>query len=166
MKTKTLVEHIIFRNDLCAPEEYGFVTIDENENEVPVTDWEECNDQLSNWLSDEKGNLDVEVRGCIVGFASLGLWYGRRNGGRVYGDTVNSIFDVMEDYNKFWADRYNVRASLAHHDGTNYVLFRVAPDSETAEHLVDKIAYGGMTEEQFRKRTKSLRPYVAKVFGW
>jgi hypothetical protein len=55
---------------------------------------------------------------------------------------------------------------MIHHDGTNYVIYRVANNKEYAEHLVDKIAYGNMSEEEFRKRTKSLRPYVANVYGW
>jgi hypothetical protein len=42
----------------------------------------------------------------------------------------------------------------------------VAKDRDTAERLVEKIAYEGMTEQQFMKATKSLRPYVAEVYGW
>jgi hypothetical protein len=59
-----------------------------------------------------------------------------------------------------------VRCVDAHHDGRNHYLYRVAKNREQAEKLVDKIAYGGMTEKQFRKATRSLRPYVAKVYGW
>jgi hypothetical protein len=46
------------------------------------------------------------------------------------------------------------------------MLYRVAKSKEDAERLVNAIAYGGMTEEQFRKATRSLRPYVANVYGW
>jgi hypothetical protein len=42
----------------------------------------------------------------------------------------------------------------------------VAESKEQAERLVNKIAYNGMTEEEFRRATKSLRPYVAEVYGW
>ena len=35
-----------------------------------------------------------------------------------------------------------------------------------ADRLVQAIAFENMTEEEFRKATRSLRPYVAKVYGW
>ena len=117
-------------------------------------------------LEDERGNLDIRLDGVVVAFVDMGLWYGRPKGAKVMGCNVNSIFGVLQDYNKFYADRWNVRSDLAHHDGTHHCLYRIAPNSEIAEHLVNMIAYGGMTEEEFKKRTKSLRPYVAEVYGW
>ena len=49
---------------------------------------------------------------------------------------------------------------------SNYALYRVARSKHHAEHLANLIAYHGMTEESFRRATKSLRPYVAEVYGW
>jgi hypothetical protein len=109
--------------------------------------------------------LDKPVNGCIVAFVDMGLWNGRPKGGRVYADKVNSIFDVMMDYSRFFMDSFNVRSSLTHHDGTHYCLYRVAESREAAERLCGKIAHGGMTEKQFRKATKSLRPYIAEIYG-
>ena len=117
-------------------------------------------------LDDERANLDIEVDGYIVAFASLGLWDGRRNGAKLVGTNVRRILYSNDDYVTWYCDPHNVRAEMIHHDGTNYVLYRVAMNKEQAENLVDKIAYGNMSEEEFRKRTKSLRPYVAKVYGW
>lgn len=117
-------------------------------------------------LDDERANLNIEVDGYIVAFASLGLWNGRVNGAKLVGTNVRRILHSNDDYVTWYCDPYNVRAEMIHHDGTNYVLYRVANDKEQAENLVDKIAYGNMSEEEFRKRTKSLRPYVAKVYGW
>ena len=119
-----------------------------------------------NDLDDERVNLNVEVDGYIVAFASLGLWNGRRNGAKLVGTNVRDILYSNDDYVTWYCDPYNVRAEMIHHDGTNYILYRVANNKEYAEHLVDKIAYGNMSEEEFRKRTKSLRPYVANVYGW
>jgi len=120
------------------------------------------------WLDDERYNLDKEVNGYIVAFANLGFWNGRRNGAKLIGDNVKDILDSSYgcDYNTFYCDPYNARFDGSHHDGSHYVLFRVAKDKETAERLVDKIAYHGMTEKAFRKATRSLRPYIANVFGW
>jgi len=125
---------------------------------------------LDEWLDDERANLDKPLDGeqVIVAFADMGLWWGRPKGASVVGDNVHDIFETGANYDwvRFYADRYNVRAELGHHDGTHYVLFRVAKSREQAERLVESIAYGSMTEKQFRKATRSLRPLVAKVYGW
>jgi hypothetical protein len=43
----------------------------------------------------------------------------------------------------------------------------VAKSEYDAERIATKIYNGNIsTEEQFRKATKSLYPYVAKVYGW
>ena len=118
-------------------------------------------------IEDERANLDVEVDGYIVAFASLGLWNGRVNGAKVIGTNVKDIlYDSNCDYYTWYCDVHNVRFSGAHHDGRNNYLYRVAKDKETAERLANRIAYHEMTEKEFRRATKSLRPYVAKVYGW
>jgi hypothetical protein len=119
-----------------------------------------------NNLDDERANLDVEVDGYIVAFASLGLWNGRVNGAKLVGTNVRDILYSNNDYVTWYCDCHNVRAEMIHHDGTNYIIYRVAKNKEQAERLVDKIAYHGMTEEEFRRATKSLKPYVAEVYGW
>jgi hypothetical protein len=135
-----------------------------DEDEVDFYEW--VDETLSYYLDDERLNLNESVDGCIVAFASLGLWNGRVNGAKVVGDNVKNILRCNGDYTKWYCDTYNVRCVDVHHDGRNYYLYRVAKNREQAEKLVDKIAYGGMTEEQFRKATRSLRPYVAKVYGF
>lgn len=124
------------------------------------------NETLSNYLADERANLNKEVDGVIVVFAKLGLWDGTHNGAAIIGVNVKDILRSECDYCDWYCDDYNVRCDASHHDGTNHYLYRVAKDSKTAHNLVEKIAYEGMTEEQFRKATRSLFPYVAKVYGW
>lgn len=121
-----------------------------------------CNDEIY----DERANLHKDVDGYIVAFADLGLWNGRVNGAKLVGTNVSDILYSDCDYVTWYCDPYNVRCHATHHDGRNNILYRVADSKEQAELLVDKIAYKGMTEEQFRRATKSLRPYVAKVYGW
>jgi hypothetical protein len=96
----------------------------------------------------------------------LGLWDGKHIGAKCVGTNVKQILYSDCEYLDWYCDRYNVRCTAIHHDGTNSYLYRVAKDREQANRLVDMIADGEMTEEQFRKATKSLRPYVAKVYGW
>ena len=129
--------------------------------------YEWVDESLSVFLDDERCNLDVETEGVIVAFADLGLWNGRTNGAKVVGTNVSDIlYDKNCEYAKWYCDRYNVRFEGAHHDGRNRYLYRVAKDKETAQRLVEKIAFGGMGEKEFMRATKSLRPYVASVFGW
>ena len=52
------------------------------------------------------------------------------------------------------------------HDGTNRMLYRIAPDMETAKELAHAIAYDGLSEEAFKAKTTSLYPVVAKILGW
>ena len=118
------------------------------------------------YLDDERANLNKEVDGCIIGYASLGFWYGRRAGVKVFGSNVKDILSSKCDYVTWYCDLHNVRCEAIHHDGTNYMLYRVAESREQAERIAERLLNKGMSEEQFRKATKSLRPYVADVYGW
>jgi hypothetical protein len=117
-------------------------------------------------LSDERCNLDVEVDGYIVMFANLGLWNGRHDGGKLIGHNVKDILYSDCDYVTWYCDEYNVRCDAIHHDGTNHYLYRVVDSKEKINKILDGFRNGTMTEEKFRRLTKSLRPYVAKVYGW
>jgi len=139
--------------------------IDEDGEKVDLS-YERYMDDCDNNLYDERANLDIPVDGVIVAFADLGLWDGHHQGAKVVGRYVKKILSSGNDYQDWYCDRYNVRCTDIHHDGTNTYLYRVAKDEEQAHRLVQAIAYEGMTEEEFRKTTKSLRPYVAKVYGW
>ena len=136
------------------------------EEEGIEINYERYHEDCDQYLYDERANLDVEVDGWIVAFGVLGLWDGNHNAACTFGNKVKNILKSECDYLDWYCDRYNVRCRASHHDGTNHYLYRVAKDREQAKRLVDAIAYEGMTEEQFRKSTKSLRPYVAKVYGW
>jgi hypothetical protein len=136
------------------------------EEEGIEINYERYHEDCDQYLDDERANLDVEVDGWIVAFGVLGLWDGKHNAACTFGNKVKNILKSECDYLDWYCDRYNVRCRASHHDGTNYYLYRVAKDREQAKRLVDAIAYEGMTEEEFRKATRSLRPYVAKVYGW
>jgi len=129
-------------------------------------DYERYDEYCEQNLWDEKANLDIEVDGVIVAFADLGLWDGRHQGGGIVGSNVKDIFRSECDYVTWYCDQHNVRCDASHHDGDNHYLYRVAKSREQAKNLIHKVAYEGMTEEQFRKATRSLRHYVAEVYGW
>lgn len=136
------------------------------EEEGIEINYERYQEDCDQFLDDERANLNVDVDGVIVCFAVLGLWDGEHNGAGIMGSNVRDILHSECDYIDWYCDRYNVRCDASHHDGTNHYLYRVAKDWEQAERLKHAIAYEGMTEEAFRRATRSLRPYVAKVYGW
>ena len=137
---------------------------DETEDDF---DEERYGEDCSIWLDDERSNLNIPIDGCIVCFAVLDLWDGCHNGAKIIGNNINKILNSScGDYVTWFCDRFNARCEDTHHDGTNTYLYRIAKNREQAEKLVNKIAYEDMTEEEFRKATRSVRPFIAKVYGW
>lgn len=130
-----------------------------------VTD-EEAENLLFSYLNDERINLNKEVDGVIVGYAELGLWDGKHHGIKIFGSNIKEILHSNTDDSTWYADRYNIRGEFRHHDGTNYMLYRIAKNEEAAERLGERISNGNLTEEQFRKATRSLYKDVANVYGW
>lgn len=144
----------------------------ENDYESPedVTDddvWSFIDESLSNSLGDECINLNIETEGRILVIADLGLWNGRKQGYRVIHSNVSSIFSTGEDYNEWYSDGYNIKATVVHHDGTNFYEYRVIRENRNIDHLLDAIYNGeDITRKKLNYYTKSLHPYVAKVYGW
>ena len=136
------------------------------ENEVPE-EW--IDDSILGCLDDEKMNLDIETGGYILAFATLGLWHGKCTGYKEIGTNVNEIFDSYHggDDCEWYADKYNVRAIAYHHDGRNYMVFRYVETQEQLEKLCEKIYDGKIRSERDLFRvTKSIRPFVARTYGW
>lgn len=127
---------------------------------------EEWADEVYSYLDDERHNLNKEVDGIIIAFADLGLWYGRRQGYQILGSNIAAILHSQCDDAEWYGDSYNIRGRMTHHDGTNYALYRIAKDREEAERIADKIYNGEIDETGFCRRTRSLYPYVAGVYGW
>lgn len=124
-------------------------------------------ESLSNCIDDERMNLNIVTDGRILAIADLGLWNGRRQGYKVLGCNVNNIFNISEDYNEYYSDGHNIRATCIHHDGTNFIEYRVIREDKNITNLLNNIFYGKeITRKQLNYYTKSLAPYVHKVYGW
>jgi len=140
------------------------------DNPEDVTDsdvWNFIDESLSNQLDDERWNLNVTTDGRILAIADLGLWHGRRQGYMILNSNVNNIFTISEDYNEYYSDGHNIKASCTHHDGTNYIEYRVIRENRNIKNLLDAIYNGEqITRKKLNYYTKSLHPYVAKVYGW
>lgn len=127
----------------------------------------------NDYLDDERCNLDKEVNGYIIAMAfrssaRYGVWGGAGcKGYKLVGTNVSDILNTSSDWAEWYGDTYNIRGKFADHDGEDSVIYRVAESEYDAERIATKIYNGEIeTEEQFRKVTKSLYPYVAKVYGW
>ena len=139
-------------------------------NEIPVTDvpdqW--INDYFWDTLGDEQANLNVETGGHIIAFCDLGFWDGRQKMLLYIGTNVSDILKRCYscDEVEWFADRYNIRFDGSHHDGSHHILFRYVESRQKYEHLGERLVNGNLNEEQFRKATKSIRKFVANVYGW
>jgi hypothetical protein len=166
--------NIIFRNDdYCDYKESDYQNY-LRENELTETDLsfdEWVCDQMDVWLDSEMDNLNIPTN-TIVCIANLGLWNRKEENYRFCGDNINSIFNYsMGDFVTFYADKYNVRCTDAHHDGTNYYIYRELKDNVSKEMFAsayDKLHEKGIkpTSKWLCRYTKSIRPKVAKVYGW
>lgn len=127
---------------------------------------EEWADEVYSWLDDERINLDKEVDGVIMAFGDVGTWRGRRQGYQILGSNIAGILKTEYEDVEWYGDGFNIRARMSHHDGTNYALYRIAKDRDEAERIAEKNYFCEIDEKGFRRRTRSLYPFVAKVYGW
>lgn len=145
-------------------EENGWEEDTDNENNL----WRYINETLDQYLDDERANLDMLIDGHILIIADLGLWNGRRQGYRIHeGNVKNILYDADADYIEWYSDGYNIKATAVHHDGTNFYEYRVIREDRNIQNLLDAIYNGEeITRKKVNYYTKSLEPYVAKVYGW
>jgi len=128
---------------------------------------EQYGDDCAMCLDIERGELDKEVDGYIICIGHVATWRGTRHGVKTIGDNVRDILkDTCGDFVTWYCDRFTTLCEDIHHDGTNTYEYRVAKDKDTAERMVESFANGDLSEDELRKRTKSLRPYIASVYGW
>lgn len=142
-------------------EEYPDATEDEK--------YEIVNELNYMYLEDERDNLNINLPNDIIIIADIGTWRGRFDGYKEIDGNVADCLSTECDYATWYCDRYNFRAECIHHDGTNYLLYRMwKPNlSETQkDNFRNAILEKKLTSQMISKYTKSLRPYIAKVYGW
>lgn len=125
-------------------------------------------DNNNMYIEDERDNLSQKYtgfKGYVVAFAELGLWNGVHVASKVYNDISNILQNTSCDECEWYLDEWNVRFRGVHHDGTNNVLYRYVDTEKRANDIMNKIVCGGMNLKQFKKATKSIRPFVQKVYG-
>ena len=149
-----------------AREQYQELQREVQEDDTYTVSDAEWADVVSGSLTDERLNLDKKIEGVIIAFASVGTWRGPRQGYQILGSNIADILYSQCGDAEWYGDSYNIRGRMIHHDGMNYALYRIAKDRSEAERIADKIYSGEIDEVGFRKRTRSLYPYVADIYGW
>ena len=147
--------------------------IDFLEDEYPeITDEYELyhliEDMNMEYLEDERCNLSKKVDGRILVIADLGLWNGRRQGYKILSDTISDIlYDRDGEYIEWYGDGYNIKATVSHHDGTNYYEYRIIREDRNIDDLLNAIYNGEeITRKKLNYYTRSLYPEVARIYGW
>lgn len=164
-------QNVIWSNtDICMDDWKEFLD-DHPEAEDDTEKWLLIDEQLDLAFTDERMNLDRELPGEIICIADIGLWDGRRKGYRLMGHNLSNILDFFKDceHASFACDAYNVVGKQSHHDGTHYLLYRMLKPELSElqqENFMDKLLTGNFTSHDVSRYTRSLRPYVAEVYGW
>ena len=81
----------------------------------------------SEYLGDERMNLNVQLSQPILVVADIGRWDGRYDGYAEIktGNIKDCLYSEM-DMCEWYVDKYgDLRADAVHHDGTNHYLYRV-----------------------------------------
>lgn len=137
----------------------------EHPDEDDVLEW--AREINNHYLDDERANLDQYV-GDILVIGDIGTWMGRVTGFNIM--RKKKLSDILYsgcDYCEWYSDGKNIRATMIHHDGTDYLKYRLIKPGVNVDHLEDRLEDGkGMTDNMIQKYTKSLHPYVAKIYGW
>lgn len=115
----------------------------------------------------EKANLNKTLPNDIIAIADIGLWDGRRTGGKLFSNNLNEILYIGScDELKVFYDRYDVQSVMSHHDGSHFVTYRMLKDGVDGDELLDRLVYGGgLSSRDITRFTTSLVPYVKEVYG-
>lgn len=181
MKKNAKMKHIIYSDweafdlidDCLFWEDYKLFNdvSDEELDEMSESEkWQAVYDEMECALDDAQCNLNENVGNTIIAIGDLGLWNGRVQGYKeIKGNNISGCLVRDEELCEWWCDAHDFRAKMAHHDGTNYILYRRRKDG-ISDYQWDNFLYllyeGKANREHISKYTTSLLPYIAKVYGW
>ena len=130
--------------------------------------WDSEEEGSDIFYEDENVNLDKDIGSEIIAIGWLGLWDGVKVGYKKCGTNIRNILCVhCGDYVKYFGDCKEIQCDDTHHDGTNHYLFRVAKKGVDIQKFCDKVYETGKCDgAELKKYTKSLYPFVKKIYGW
>lgn len=154
------MKNIIFTDD---------INIDDVVDDFEYMSDEARDDALYNMVvqnfMDTQEMLNQEVR--VLAIADLGLWNGRVKGTRLF-KNLKDILSVNGGIGEWYIEGRNVKSINSHHDGTNYVTYRLVKDDisdESIENLINKINGGKNVKNTIYQYTRSLVPIVKECIG-
>ena len=163
-----MIRNIIYTNDYSIEEYREFL-----EQEYPDSEniWDEIvMETIELNLEDERTNLDIRLGENIVALADIGRWNGRVNGYKELGNNLaNILYSSCDGDVEWFVDGTNVRCTESHHDGTNYITYRVWSEGLSdaqKDNFITKWLEGVAASKDITRYTKSLKPYVDKVYNW
>lgn len=171
-KIKKNYEHTIWENSYFWTNEERDEIVESIKDDNPEYDDQYAIDVAEDVNSDnlciireDLGNIKTNT---IIVIADLGLW----NGCRIGYKEIKSLKDCFYsdcDYCRWYVDRYNMRSTQIHHDGTNELLYRIRKDGVSDyqwENFLGKIYDEKVTKADITKYTASLRPLISEFYGW
>lgn len=124
----------------------------------------------SDWYSCEFETLDKELQGRVIAIANLGLWNGRRKSYKIMNSNLNSVLNACGgDYLMVYLDRHDVKSVAVHHDGVNYITYRMLKPNLTEvqiDNFLSKLASGDFTQKDISRYTTSLKSQINQIYGW
>ena len=133
--------------------------------------WQEWYDQNERDWDDIESEVKYhDERGSYLIIASLGLWNGRFDGGKIINGYLNRVIRAcFEDYNKvYWQDK-NLKVEATHHDGTNYFIIKKLTDRGIEFYNNHCYDYDDRTMHQklFKDAHYSHSvDFFARIYGW
>lgn len=167
------MKHIIYttENDFTEGfkdyEEANDCVLTEEQKESLAYDWAVDN---FNYEKESLDNVNLKYNTPLIAVANLGRWNGRC----VAYKEINEISDFIDwggryDFVEVYADRYNVNAILADHDGTTYATLRQLKPNRNYDNFTDKLL-NCKNEAEAKKLITSYTVSVVKavnvVYGW
>lgn len=125
----------------------------------------------SDYLGDERMNLNIQLDRPILVIGDLGLWDGRRSGYKeIESGNIRDCLYADTDYSTWYVDKLgDLRCDAIHHDGTNHYLYRAYKDGVSESQidlLKEKLYYGTATRADITRVTRRLGDDIAKVYGF
>ena len=127
----------------------------------------------SDYLDDERANLNIQLGQPILVIADLGLWTGRRIGYKEIesGNIRDCLYSDRDiEYSTWFVDKLgDLRCEAIHHDGTNHLLYRTYKPGvreSQIDLLKEKLYYGTATRADITRITRRLGDEIGKVYGW
>ena len=122
-------------------------------------------------LGDERMNLNLVLPTEVIAIASLGFWYGKRQGYKVIGCKLSDCLYLSGDgYCRWYVDASgNLRGEQVHHDGTHRILYRMFKPSVTEtvrERFLARVVDGEDVSEDISRYTVRLGDIIGDVYGW